>query len=55
MTVDSRPSHWTFLTNHSHVLLCIAADPDVRLRDVAERVGITDQAYKRADELSGGQ
>jgi hypothetical protein len=42
--VDGRPSRWTFLTNHAHVLLCIAADPGVRLRDVAERVGITERA-----------
>ena len=38
---------WTFLTNHSHVLLCIAEDPDVRLRDVATRVGITERAAQR--------
>lgn len=38
---------WTFLTNHAHVLLCIAAEPDVRLRDVAERVGITERAAQR--------
>jgi hypothetical protein len=35
---------WTFLTNHARVLLCIAADPDVRLRDVAATVGITERA-----------
>ena len=38
---------WTFLTNHAHVLLCIAADPGVRLRDVAEKVGITERAAQR--------
>lgn len=38
---------WTFLTNHAHVLLCVAADPDVRLREVAERVGITERATQR--------
>jgi DNA-binding Lrp family transcriptional regulator len=38
---------WTFLSNHSHVLLCIAEDPDVRLRDVAVRVGITERAVQR--------
>lgn len=38
---------WTFLTNHAHVLLCIAAEPDVLLRDVAERVGITERAVQR--------
>jgi predicted ArsR family transcriptional regulator len=35
---------WTFLTNHAHVLLVLAADSDARLRDVAERVGITERA-----------
>jgi hypothetical protein len=38
---------WTFLTNHAHVLFCIALDPDVRLRDVAARVGITERAVQR--------
>lgn len=38
---------WTFLTNHAHVLLCIATDPGIRLRDVAERVGITERAAQR--------
>lgn len=35
---------WTFLSNHGHVLLCLAADPDARLRDIAERVGITERS-----------
>jgi DNA-binding MarR family transcriptional regulator len=38
---------WTFLTNHAHVLLCIARDPGVRLRDVAADVGITERAAQR--------
>ncbi|HYO83565.1 MAG TPA: winged helix-turn-helix domain-containing protein [Bryobacteraceae bacterium] len=38
---------WTFLTNHSHVLLCIAGDPEIRLRDVAVKVGITERAAQR--------
>ncbi len=38
---------WTFLTNHAHVLLCIARDPGVRLRDVADAVGITERAAQR--------
>ena len=38
---------WTFLTNHAHVFLCLAADPEVRLRDVAARVGITERAAQR--------
>ena len=38
---------WTFLTNHAHVLLCIARDPDARVRDIAEVVGITERAAQR--------
>jgi len=41
------PNGWTFLTNHSHVLLCIAEDPDVLLREVALQVGITERATQR--------
>lgn len=40
-------SGWTFLTNHAHVLFCIAQDPEVRLRDVSARVGITERAVQR--------
>ncbi|HKB95101.1 MAG TPA: winged helix-turn-helix transcriptional regulator [Gaiellaceae bacterium] len=40
-------SSWTFLTNHAQVLLCVAENPDIRLRDVAERVGITERATQR--------
>ena len=35
---------WTFLTNHAHVLLAIARDPDARLRDIAAVVGVTERA-----------
>ena len=38
---------WTFLTNHAHVLLCIAKNPDSRLRDIADVVGITERAVHR--------
>jgi DNA-binding transcriptional ArsR family regulator len=38
---------WTFLTNHAHVLLCVARDPETRLRDIAEAVGITERATQR--------
>jgi DNA-binding IclR family transcriptional regulator len=38
---------WTFLSNHGHVLLCIAQEPAIRLRDVADRVGITERAVQR--------
>jgi hypothetical protein len=44
MTTDEKRSTWTFLTNHAHALNCIAADPDVRLRDVAAQIGITERA-----------
>ncbi|MEM1099118.1 MAG: winged helix-turn-helix domain-containing protein [Planctomycetota bacterium] len=37
---------WTFLTNHSHVLICLWRRPDARLRDVAEMVGITERAVQ---------
>ncbi len=39
--------HWTFMSNHGHVLVCLALDPDVRLRDVADRVGITERAVQQ--------
>jgi hypothetical protein len=35
---------WTFLTNHGRVLLCIAHDPGVRLRDIAARLDITERS-----------
>lgn len=38
---------WTFFTNHAHVLFCISEDPDIRLREVAQRVGITERATQR--------
>ena len=39
--------NWTFFTNHAHVLFCISQDQDIRLRDVAEKVGITERATQR--------
>jgi DNA-binding MarR family transcriptional regulator len=39
-------ARWTFLSHHAHVLLCIARDPDVRLREVASEVGITERAVQ---------
>ncbi len=38
---------WTFLTNHAHVLVCLARDPDLRMRDLAAQVGITERAVHR--------
>lgn len=40
-------SSWTFLTNHAHVLVCLARDPSMRLRDLAVAVGITERAVHR--------
>ncbi len=40
-------ARWTFLTNYGHVLLCLAADPEARLRDVAADVGVTERAVQR--------
>ena len=37
-------SAWTFLSNHSHVLIALAGQPDLRVRDLAEKVGITERA-----------
>ncbi len=49
-------ANWTFLSNHANVLLSIAREPGVRLRDVAQRVGITERAVQRivADLEEGG-
>lgn len=38
---------WTFLTNHAHVLIVLHAQPDLVLREVAMRVGITERAVQR--------
>ena len=46
MAESTRP-RWTFLTNHAQVLVCIANDPGIRLRDIGERVGITERAAHR--------
>jgi hypothetical protein len=47
-------ANWTFLSNHAQVLLCIAHDPGIRLRDIGDRVGITERAAHRiVGELAG--
>jgi DNA-binding transcriptional ArsR family regulator len=38
---------WNLLTNHAHVLLCVAHDPGIRVRDIADAVGITERAAHR--------
>jgi DNA-binding Lrp family transcriptional regulator len=47
---------WAFLTNHAHVLVCIARDPRSRARDIAEQIGITERATQRilADLIADG-
>jgi hypothetical protein len=40
-------SRWSFLTNHAQVLLCIAHDPGIRLREIGEAIGITERAAHR--------
>lgn len=44
--VSGSDSTWTYLTNHSHVLICIAQNPNARLRDLAQHVGITERAVQ---------
>lgn len=52
---DVKPASWTFLTNHSHVLICLAMQPDMLLREVAMKVGITERAVQKiVQELEVG-
>jgi len=46
MTVEE-PHRWSFLTNHAQVLVCIAHDPGIRLREIGDAVGITERAAHR--------
>ncbi len=46
MSPGPTPS-WSFLTNHAQVLLCIAHDSGIRLREIGEAVGITERAAHR--------
>lgn len=41
------PTDWTFLTNHAHVLLVLARDASLRMKDIAAEVGITERAVQR--------
>lgn len=47
---------WTFLSNHGHVLIALGREPDARIRDIAEVVGITERAVQNilADLCSAG-
>ena len=40
-------SGWTLFSNHGHVLLCLAREPELLLREVAEKVGITERAVQK--------
>ena len=55
-TKEKTGLQWTFLTNHSHVLVVLARNPSLVLREVAQQVGITERAVQRiiADFEAGG-
>lgn len=46
-TSSNLSTSWTFLTNHFHVLLVLFKEPDARIRDMAEQVGITERAVQK--------
>lgn len=50
------PHGWTFLSNHAHVLILLARHPEMRMREVAEKVGITERGVQRivAELVDGG-
>src|SRR5215467_7267171 len=56
MSSPEEPRKWRFLSNHTQVLLCLRRDPDVRYRDIAQMVGITERAAQRivADLIDSG-
>jgi DNA-binding IclR family transcriptional regulator len=47
LPLDPSPGGWTFLSNHSHVLVCLVQDPDVLVAEIARRVGIGERAVQR--------
>ena len=49
-------SNWTFLSNHGHVLFLLCREPDLRIRDIASKVVITERAVQRIirDLVDGG-
>ena len=44
---EDEKAAWTFLSNHGHVLLCLAQEPELLMREVAERVGISQMHVSR--------
>ncbi len=47
MPEATKKTSWTFLTNHSHVIICLVRDPEMRVRDLATEIGITERAVLR--------
>ena len=47
MSMSRDAAKWSFLTNHAQVLICIARDPGIRVREIGEAVGITERAAHR--------
>lgn len=47
MADASGGGNWTFLSNHTHVLVCLAADGGLTLREVAAKVGLTERGVQR--------
>ena len=45
--VPAGAAGWTFLTNHTHVLLCLYRNPEITLREVAMLVGITERMVQK--------
>ena len=45
--MNAKPVSWSFLTNHAQVLICIAREPEIRLRDLGDQLGITERAAHR--------
>jgi predicted transcriptional regulator len=56
MSSDRDEKPWRFVTSHTQVLLCIARNPEVRIRDIADSTGITERAAQRiiADLVEAG-
>lgn len=56
MTSVKSATSWFFLTNHSHVLLCLVRYPSIKMKEIAVKVGITERAVQRiiADLHEGG-
>ncbi len=45
--MNATEADWTFLSSHAHVLVCLAENPRAKLRDIAERVGLTERTVLR--------